>query len=62
MIRVTWWQPRPPFFACGSKEGAFFCVGFGSFAAKTNAIKRFSALLQAKDAYAGCGASNHATA
>jgi hypothetical protein len=39
-VGVECW-PHQDFFACGSMEGAFFCFGFGSFAAKTKAIKQF---------------------
>jgi len=42
------------FLACGSKEGTFFWAGFGSFAAKTSPIKRFSALPQAIPAKSRC--------
>jgi hypothetical protein len=48
---------RAPFLACGravafwpaaERKVPYFCFGFGSFAAKTKAIKRFSALPEAK--------------
>jgi hypothetical protein len=50
---------RAPFLACGravafwpaaERKVPYFCFGFGSFAAKTKAIKRFSALPEANPA------------